>query len=86
MVVEERGTEREEQRGWSTAGQCVGECQPPHTVHVTSLTQQTDDPLCPKRRRSVGPLTPHQGKTVEGTCLGGYVVERSLDLGEVSTC
>ena len=33
-----------------------------------------------------GPLTPHQGKTVEGTCLGGYVVERSLDLGEVSTC
>ena len=34
----------------------------------------------------IGPLTPHQGKTVEGTCLCGYVVERSLDLGEVSTC
>ena len=34
----------------------------------------------------VGPLTPHQGKTVEGTCLGGNVVERSLDLGEVFTC
>ena len=44
------------------------------------------DPYVQKRRRSVGPLTPHQGKTVEGTCLGGYVVVRSLDLGEVSTC
>ena len=55
-----------------------------HKKHIKLKSLQS--PMSKKDAALKGPLTLHQGKTVEGTCLGGYVVVRSLDLGEVSTC